>query len=58
MSTKRDDLKILKEELDDCCYQNLSGIMIFDEKDEEKPFEDADLAIFLGGMPRKPGMDR
>jgi malate/lactate dehydrogenase len=24
----------------------------------EKPFVDVDVAIFLGGMPRKPGMER
>lgn len=30
ISSKRDELKILKEELDDCCYQYLSNIAIFD----------------------------
>ena len=38
VSAKRDELKILKEELDDCCYKHLSGILIFDEKDEERAF--------------------
>lgn len=33
ISTKHDELRILKEELDDCCYQNLKSISIFDEKD-------------------------
>lgn len=58
IASKRDELLILREELDDCCYNNVTKIDIFDEKDESAPFQDADLAIFLGGMPRKPGMDR
>lgn len=30
----------------------------FTDEDEEKPYADADVAIFLGSMPRRPGMDR
>lgn len=55
-STKLQELAILKEELDDCCFSNINCISIFTEKDKEKPFEDIDVGIFLGGLPRKPGM--
>jgi len=33
-------------------------VTIYDEKDQEKPFSECDLVIFLGGMPRRPGMER
>ena len=56
VSTKMDELKILKEELDDCCYTNVASIKIFDEETEKDAFLEADVVIFLGGMARKPGM--
>ena len=33
-------------------------IQTFTLDDKEKPYQDVDVAIFLGSMPRKPGMDR
>lgn len=36
----------------------VTKINIFTDKDQELPFADADVAIFLGGMPRQPGMER
>lgn len=58
VASKKQELSILKEELDDCCFLNVVKITTFTDEDEEKPYQDADVAIFLGGMPRKPGMDR
>lgn len=58
MAAKKQELNILKEELDDCCFMNVVRITTYTEEDLEKPFADADVAIFLGAIPRKPGMDR
>lgn len=58
VASKKQELSILREELDDCCYLNVVKISTYTDEDKEKPYEDADVAIFLGGMPRKPGMDR
>lgn len=58
LSSKKEELRILKGELKDCCYDCLTQLSIFDEKDSEKPFENCDLIVMLGGMPRRPGMDR
>jgi len=43
-------------ELEDGAYPLLRGIMITDKPEEA--LKDADVAIFLGGYPRKPGMER
>lgn len=54
-----DKINILKGvalELEDCSFPLL--ISIFVGVDPEVCFKDVDLAIFLGGMPRKPGMER
>ncbi|MDN5961487.1 MAG: malate dehydrogenase [Propionibacterium sp.] len=43
-------------ELDDCAFPNLAGVEIGD--DPEKVFDGANLAMLVGAMPRKEGMDR
>ena len=43
-------------ELDDCAFPNLAGVEIGD--DPEKVFDGVDLAMLVGAMPRKEGMDR
>lgn len=43
-------------ELDDCAFPNLAGIEIGD--DPEKVFDGVNLAMLVGAMPRKEGMDR
>ncbi|MBP6994802.1 MAG: malate dehydrogenase [Phycicoccus sp.] len=43
-------------ELDDCAFPTLAGVEIGD--DAEKVFDGANLAMLVGAMPRKEGMDR
>ena len=43
-------------ELDDCAFPTLAGVEIGD--DAEKVFEGTNLAMLVGAMPRKEGMDR
>lgn len=43
-------------ELDDCAFENLAGIEIGD--DPAKVFDGANLAMLVGAMPRKAGMER
>ena len=43
-------------ELDDCAFPNLVGIEIGD--DPRKVFEGANMAMLVGAMPRKAGMER
>ena len=43
-------------ELDDCAFPTLAGIEIGD--DPMKMFADANVALLVGAMPRKDGMDR
>ncbi|WP_296140121.1 malate dehydrogenase [uncultured Tessaracoccus sp.] len=43
-------------ELDDCAFPNLVNIEIGD--DPEKVFDDVNLAMLVGAMPRKKGMER
>ncbi len=43
-------------ELDDCAFPNLAGVEIGD--DPEKVFDGVNLAMLVGAMPRKEGMDR
>ena len=43
-------------ELDDCAFPLLSGIVATD--DAEVAFGDADVALLVGAMPRKDGMER
>ena len=49
-------LKAIKCELEDCGFSLLKEIRIGTSAAEL--FKDADIAIFLGGFPRKPGMER
>lgn len=43
-------------ELEDCAFPLLAGMVKTD--DPEKAFADADIAMLVGAMPRKAGMDR
>jgi malate dehydrogenase len=43
-------------ELDDCAFPLLSGVLVTD--DPEPAFADADVALLIGAMPRKAGMER
>jgi malate dehydrogenase len=43
-------------ELDDCAFPTLAGVEIGD--DPEKVFDGTNLAMLVGAMPRKEGMDR
>ena len=43
-------------ELDDCAFPTLAGVEIGD--DPEKMFDGAEVALLVGAMPRKDGMDR
>lgn len=58
VAAKKQDLSVLREELDDCCFLNVVKVTTFTDEDQEKPYIDADVVIFLGSMPRRPGMDR
>jgi malate dehydrogenase len=50
------ELNGLKLELIDCNYPNL--ISITTHTDPNEAFKDCDIIIFIGGFPRKPGMER
>jgi malate dehydrogenase len=43
-------------ELDDCAFPLLQGMVVSD--DPKVAFKDADVALLVGAMPRKPGMER
>ncbi|PID97017.1 MAG: malate dehydrogenase [Actinomycetales bacterium] len=43
-------------ELDDCAFSTLAGVEIGD--DAEQVFDGANIALLVGAMPRKEGMDR
>jgi malate dehydrogenase len=43
-------------ELDDCAFPTLAGMLKTD--DAEEAFADADIALLVGAMPRKAGMER
>jgi len=43
-------------ELDDCAFPLLAGVAMTD--DPESAFEDAEVALLVGAMPRKAGMER
>ncbi len=43
-------------ELDDCAFPLLAGVTMTD--DPEEAFSDADVALLVGAMPRKAGMER
>ena len=46
----------VKMELDDCAFPLLAGVVGTDDAD--KAFGDADVALLVGAMPRKAGMER
>ena len=50
------ELNGLKLELIDCNYENL--VSISTHTDPNEAFKDCDLIVFIGGFPRKPGMER
>ncbi len=49
-------LEGVKMELDDCAFPLLHGVVGTDDADEA--FGDADVALLVGAMPRKAGMER
>ena len=49
-------LEGVKMELDDCAFPLLAGVVCTD--DAEVAFGDADVAMLVGAMPRKAGMER
>lgn len=42
--------------MEDCAFPLLNNVIV--SSDPIVAFKDADVAIFLGAMPRKPGMER
>ena len=50
------ELNGLKLELNDCNYENL--VSISTHTDPNEAFKDCDIIVFIGGFPRKPGMER
>ena len=50
------ELNGLKLELTDCNYENL--ISVSTHTDPNEAFKDCDIIVFIGGFPRKPGMER
>lgn len=50
-------LQGLVYELEDCDFP-LLGNIVYKANDPKELFKDIDVAIFLGGSPRKPGMER
>ena len=50
------ELNGLKLELTDCNYENLLSIST--HTDPNEAFKDCDVIVFIGGFPRKPGMER
>ena len=46
----------VKMELDDCAFPNLVDVVTTD--DPNVAFGDADVAMLVGAMPRKDGMER
>ena len=50
------ELNGLKLELIDCNYPNLLSIST--HTDPKEAFKDCDIIVFIGGFPRKPGMER
>ena len=51
-----DALRGVVMELEDCAFPLLSGVQITDQDDEA--FGDVDVALLVGSMPRKEGMER
>ena len=49
-------LEGVRMELDDCAFPLLTDIVCTDDADVA--FGDADVALLVGAMPRKPGMER
>ena len=49
-------MKGIQMQLEDCAFPVFESIEITD--DPEVAFKDIDVAIFLGGQARKPGMER
>ena len=50
------ELNGLKLELNDCNYENLLSVST--HTDPNEAFKDCDIIVFIGGFPRKPGMER
>jgi malate dehydrogenase len=50
------ELNGLKLELTDCNYESLLSVST--HTDPNEAFKDCDIIVFIGGFPRKPGMER
>ena len=50
------ELEGIKMQMEDCAFPLLNNVIV--SSDPIEVFKDADVAIFLGAMPRKPGMER
>lgn len=46
----------IKMQIEDCAFSLITSIEVTD--DPAIAFKDIDVGIFLGGSPRKPGMER
>ena len=53
---KLQELEGIKMQIEDCAFPLLNNVIV--SSDSAVAFKDADVAIFLGAMPRKPGMER
>ncbi|CAD8065221.1 unnamed protein product [Paramecium primaurelia] len=53
---KLQELEGIKMQIQDCAFPLLNNVIV--SSDPTIAFKDADVAIFLGAMPRKPGMER
>ncbi|KAM3134748.1 hypothetical protein pb186bvf_013223 [Paramecium bursaria] len=56
IEAKLHELEGIKMQLEDCAFSLLEGVVI--TADPKIAFTDIDVAIFLGGIPRSPGMER
>ena len=56
LEVNMDYLKGTTMEIDDCFYPNLEKYSC--HSNPEEAFHDIDVAVLLGGMPRKDGMER
>jgi malate/lactate dehydrogenase len=56
LTERLNELKGIKMQIEDCAFALVKSIEITD--DPAVAFKDIDVGIFLGGFPRKPGMER
>jgi malate/lactate dehydrogenase len=56
LSEKMNELNGIKMQIEDCAFQLIRSVEV--SSDPAIAFKDIDVGIFLGGFPRKPGMER